>query len=68
MIVLAPVHLHQWDECERRKMPSLLRFLAVVALLVATVYGGLFALAYFGKPHSREITVSVPPNKFYKDH
>lgn len=49
-------------------MPSLLRFLAVVAVIAAAVYGGLFALAHFVQPHSREITVSVPPNKFYKDH
>jgi hypothetical protein len=49
-------------------MPSLLRLLAVIALLGATVYGGLYALAHYVQPKSREISVSIPPDKFFKDH
>jgi len=48
-------------------MPSLLRLLAVIAVLGALLYGGLYALAYFVQPKPREITVSVPPDKFFKN-
>ena len=66
MIVLGPVPLHQWDERELPTMPSLLRLLAVIAVLGAIIYGGLYSLAHFVQPKPREITVSVPPDKFYK--
>jgi hypothetical protein len=48
-------------------MPSLFRLLAVIAILGAVVYGGLFALAHFVQPKPREITVSIPPDKFFKN-
>ena len=48
-------------------MPSLLRFLAVIAILCALVYGGLYSLAHFVQPKTREITVSIPPDKFFKN-
>jgi hypothetical protein len=67
MIVLAPVRRHQWDERERPAMPSLLRFLSVVAILAAIVYGGIYALAHFVEPRPREISVSIPPDKFFKN-
>ena len=67
MIVLGPVHRHQWDERERLTMPSLLRLLTVIAVLGAAVYGGLYALSHFVQPKSREITVSIPPDKFFKN-
>jgi len=47
-------------------MPSLLRFLFVVAIIAGLVYGGIFALANFVTPHPREMTVFVPPDKFLK--
>ncbi|MDO8978488.1 MAG: histidine kinase [Afipia sp.] len=47
-------------------MPSLLRFLTVVAVLGGLVYGGIFALANFINPKPREMTISVPPDKFLK--
>lgn len=47
-------------------MPSLLRFLTVVALLGGLIYGGMFALANWFDPKPREITVSIPPDKFSK--
>ena len=68
MIVLGPVRRHQWDERGCGRMPSLLRLLAVVAAIVAVVYGGLYALAHFVQPKPREITVTIPPDKFFKDH
>lgn len=48
-------------------MPSLIRLLAVVAILVGIVYGGLYSLAHFVQPKPREITVSIPPDKFFKN-
>ena len=40
-------------------MPSLIRFLLAVAVLVGLVYGGLFALACFVKLTPREITQTI---------
>jgi hypothetical protein len=47
-------------------MPSLLRFLAVVAIIGGLIYGGIFALANFVTPKPREMTVTVPPDRFLK--
>jgi hypothetical protein len=47
-------------------MPSLIRFLTLVAVIVGLIYGGIFALATFFDPEPREITVTVPPDKFQK--
>jgi hypothetical protein len=49
-------------------MPSLLRFLLVLCLLAGAVYGGMYALAHWYDPKPREITVSIPPEKFTKQH
>jgi len=49
-------------------MPSLLRFLLVLGLMAGAVYGAMYALAYWYNPKPREITVSVPPDKFLKQH
>ena len=48
-------------------MPSLLRFLSVIAIVAAVIYAGLYALAHFVQPKPREITVSIPPEKFFKN-
>jgi hypothetical protein len=47
-------------------MPSLFRFLAVLAVIVGVVYGAIFALANFVNPKPREMTVTVPADKFLK--
>ena len=47
-------------------MPSLFRFLTVVAIIVGVVYGAIFALANFVNPKPREMTLTVPPDKFLK--
>jgi hypothetical protein len=47
-------------------MPSLMRFLTVVGLLVGLGYGVMFMLATWFEPTPREITVSIPPDKFAK--
>ncbi len=48
-------------------MPSLFRFLSVIAIIAAIVYVGIYALAHFVEPKPREITVSIPPEKFFKN-
>jgi hypothetical protein len=47
-------------------MPTLFRFLAVVGIIGGLVYAAMFALASMGEPQSREITVTVPQDRFYK--
>ena len=48
-------------------MPSLLRFLSVIAIVAAVIYAGVYVLAHFVQPKSREISVSIPPEKFFKN-
>ncbi|MGA2891786.1 MAG: histidine kinase [Xanthobacteraceae bacterium] len=48
-------------------MPSLLRLLAVIALIGAAAYGALYALSHYVQPKPREISVTIPPDKFFKD-
>ena len=47
-------------------MPSLFRFLTVVAIIVGVVYGAIFALANFVNPKPRDMTINVPQDKFLK--
>lgn len=47
-------------------MPSLFRFLTVIAIIAAIGYGAMYALATFVPLKPREITVSVPQDKFIK--
>jgi hypothetical protein len=49
-------------------MPSLFRFLIFVGLLGGLAYGAVFTLATLVSLHPREITVTVPPDKFLKQH
>ena len=47
-------------------MPSLLRFLMVVGIIGGIAYAAIFALATFGEPTPRDITVTVPQDRFLK--
>jgi hypothetical protein len=47
-------------------MPSLFRFLMFVGLLGGLVYGAVFSLATFVHYKPREITVTVPSDRFLK--
>jgi hypothetical protein len=49
-----------------QEMPSLFRFLTVIAVIAGIIYGVIFALANFVHPKPREITVTIPPDKFLK--
>ncbi|MGY2050080.1 histidine kinase [Methylobacterium sp. JK268] len=44
-------------------MPTLFRFLAIVAILAGLVVAAMFALATFVEPTPREITVTIPSSK-----
>lgn len=48
-------------------MPTLFRFLAVVGIIGGLIYAGLYALATMVDPGTREITVTVPPERFHKE-
>jgi hypothetical protein len=47
-------------------MPSLFRFLTVVGLIAGVIYGAIFALANFVNPKPREMTLTIPADKFLK--
>jgi hypothetical protein len=47
-------------------MPSLFRFLVLVGLLGGLAYGAMFSLATLFEPKPREITVTIPPDRFIK--
>jgi hypothetical protein len=47
-------------------MPSLFRFLTVVAVIGGIGYGVIFALANFVNPTPREMTLTIHPDKFLK--
>jgi hypothetical protein len=47
-------------------MPSLFRFLTVVAVICGIVYSVIFALANFVNPKPREMTFTVQADKFLK--
>lgn len=47
-------------------MPSLFRFLAAVGIIIGIIYGGMLALAVLVQPQSREISVTVPQDRFSK--
>jgi hypothetical protein len=47
-------------------MPSLLRFLTIVGIIGGIGYGAMYALATYVDPKPREITVTVPQDRFVK--
>jgi hypothetical protein len=56
----------QWCVSTDAAMPSLIRFLVLLGMLGGLAYGAMYALANWYDPKPREITVSVPPDKFAK--
>jgi len=51
---------------EGSTMPSLFRFLAMIGVAGGVAYGVMFMLATWFHPQPREITVSIPPDKYAK--
>lgn len=44
-------------------MPTLIRFLTILAVLAGLIYGGMFALVHFVEPNTGEMTVRIPPER-----
>ncbi len=44
-------------------MPTLFRFLAILAILAGIVVAAMVGLATFVEPQPREITVTIPSNR-----
>ena len=44
-------------------MPTLIRLIVSLVVLVAIVYAAMFALATFVEPRQKEITVDIPAEK-----
>jgi hypothetical protein len=44
-------------------VPTLFRFLAVIAVLAGLGFAAVFYLANFVEPETRDITVTIPPNR-----
>ena len=49
-------------------MPSLIRLLAVIGVIAGVGYAAMFALATLVDSKPREIVVTVPPDRFIKQH
>jgi hypothetical protein len=65
----AEIALAPWlERLPELLMPSLFRFLMVFGLLGGLAYGAVFSLATFVKYKPREIIVTIPPDKFLKNH
>jgi hypothetical protein len=47
-------------------MPSLIRFFAVVAILAALVFAGLWSLANLVEPQTRDMSVTIPQDRIGK--
>ena len=45
-------------------MPSLVRFLVAVVVLAVVLAAAAFYLAYFVKPHTRDMTIRIPATRF----
>jgi hypothetical protein len=48
-------------------MPSLFRLLIFLGMLGGLAYGAVYALAQYGELRPREITITVPADKFIKN-
>jgi hypothetical protein len=64
--VLVSPFFHASLSIERIAMPSLFRFLTLIGVLGGLTYGAMFMLATWFDPKPREITVSIPPDRFVK--
>ena len=48
---------------EEAPVPTLFRFLAVIAVLAGLVFAAMFALATFVEPQSRDMSSTIPLNR-----
>lgn len=62
---MAPAGFHNGPPSSRRidRMPTLFKFLTVLAILAGIAYGGMFALVTLVEPKPGEMTVRIPVDK-----
>ncbi|BAB50437.1 mlr3574 [Mesorhizobium japonicum MAFF 303099] len=51
------------QEDGRKLMPTLFRFVVILAILAGIAYGTMFALVMFVEPKRAEMSVRIPPEK-----
>jgi hypothetical protein len=66
MVIVRSIPLWPLPAPFEPRMPSLFRFLTVVAVIGGVIYGAIFALANFVGPKTREMTVTIPADRFQK--
>jgi phage shock protein PspC (stress-responsive transcriptional regulator) len=44
-------------------MPTLIRFLTILAIMVGLIYGSMYALVWYVEPRKGEMTVRIPPER-----
>ena len=44
-------------------MPTLFRFLCILAIIAGAVYGSMWALVTFVEPEPRDVTVRIPSER-----
>lgn len=44
-------------------MPTLSRFLIILAVIAGAIYGSMYALVLFVEPKQGEMTVRIPPER-----
>ena len=44
-------------------MPSLFRFLAILAIIAGAIYGTMLALVAFVEPQERDVTIRLPSER-----
>ncbi len=60
---LFPLRHVQGAELQEAPVPTLFRFLAVIAILAGLGFGAMFALATFVQPETRDMSVTIPFNR-----
>jgi hypothetical protein len=65
LVLVFPLFCEEFP-AEGKTMPSLFRFLTLIGVVGGLTYGAMFMLATWFDPKPREITVSIPPDKFAK--
>jgi hypothetical protein len=65
-VLVSPFFRPRIGRAWEHTMPSLFRFLALVGVLGGLTYGAMFMLSSWVVPKPREITVTIPPDRFAK--
>ncbi len=58
--------VRRFQQDSRRKirpMPTLFRFLFILAVIAGIIYGSMLALVYLVEPRERDVTVRIPSER-----